>query len=106
MSWAITNTRKEMIIRSLLYSQMDVIIKRMAITILNHQEVEAGHVETPLQPDGGDDEEDGEHNDEEVEDEDAGERRGKLVHHQGEPELSNTALIFIFLVNIDTIIVR
>ena len=38
-------------------------------------------VETPLQPDGGDDEEDGEHNDEEVEDEDAGERRGKLVHH-------------------------
>ena len=85
---------------------MDLIIKRMAITILNHQEVEAGHVETPLQPDGGDDEEDGEHNDEEVEDEDAGERRGKLVHHQGEPELSNTALIFIFLVNIDTIIVR
>ena len=45
MSWAITNTRKEMIIRSLLYSQMDVMIKRMAITILNHQEVEAGHVE-------------------------------------------------------------
>ena len=59
MSWAITNTRKEMIIRSLLYSQMDVIIKSMAITILNHQEVEAGHVETPLQPDGGDDEDDG-----------------------------------------------
>ena len=103
MSWAITNTRKEMIIRSFLYSQMDAIINRMAITILNHQEVEAGHVETllepdgsddqedghhasghvetPLQPDGGDDEEDGEHNDEEVEDEDAGERRGKLVHH-------------------------
>ena len=38
---------------------MDVIIKSMAITILNHQEVEAGHVETPLQPDGGDEEEDG-----------------------------------------------
>ena len=63
-------------------------------------------VETPLQPDGGDDEEDGEHNDEEVEDEDAGERRGKLVHQPGEPELSNTALIFIFLVDNDTIIVR
>ena len=59
MSWAITNTRKDMIIRSLLYSQMEVMIKRMSITILNHQEVEAGHVETPLQPDGGDDEEDG-----------------------------------------------
>ena len=60
---------------------MEVMIKRMAITILNDQEVEAGHVETLLEPDGGDDEEDGEHNDEEVEDEDAGERRGKLVHH-------------------------
>ena len=34
------------------------IIKGMAITILNHQEVEAGHVETPLQPDGGDDQDD------------------------------------------------
>ena len=84
---------------------MDVMIKRMAITILNRQEVEAGHVETPLQPDGGDDEEDGEHNDEEVEDEDAGERGGKLVHHPGEPELSYTALIFMFLVNNDTIVV-
>ena len=83
---------------------MDVMIKRMAITILNDQELEAGHVETPLQPDGGDDEEDGKHNDEEVEDEDAGQRRGKLVHHPGEPELSYTALIFIFLVNNDTII--
>ena len=30
----------------------------MVITILNHQEVEAGHVETPLQPDGGDDQDD------------------------------------------------
>ena len=85
---------------------MDVIIKMMAITILNHQEVEAGHVETPLQPDGGDDEEDGEHNDEEVEDEDAGEGGGKLVHHPGEPEFAYKALIFIFLVDNDTIIVR
>ena len=67
---------------------------------------ETGDVETPLEPDGGDDEEDGEHNDEEVEDEDAGERRGKLVHHPVEPELSKTAFIFIFLVDNDTIIVR
>ena len=87
MSWAITNTRKEMIIRSLLYSQMDVMIKRMAITILNRQEVEAGHVETPLQPDGGDDQENGKRNHEEVEDENAGERGRKLVHHPGMPEL-------------------
>ena len=56
------------------------------------------YTKPPLQPDGGDDEEDGKHNDEEVEDEDAGERGGKLVHHQGEPELSYTALIFMFLV--------
>ena len=70
---------------------MDVMIKRMAITILNHQEVEAGHVETPLQPDGGDDQEDGKHNDEEVEGEDAGERGGEPFHHPGEPELSDTA---------------
>ena len=40
---------------------MDRMIKRMAITFLNHQEVEAGHVEAPLEPDGGDDKEDGNH---------------------------------------------
>ena len=66
---------------------MDVMIKRMAITILNRQEVEAGHVETLLQPDGGDDQENGKRNDEEVEDENAGERGRKLVHHPGMPEL-------------------
>ena len=58
-----------------------------------------------LQPNRGDDQEDGEDDHEEVEDEDAGEGGGKLVHQPGEPELSYTALIFIFLVNIDTIII-
>ena len=45
-----------------------------------------------LQPDGGDDQEDGEADHEEVEDEDAGEGGGQHVKHPREAEMSSLSL--------------
>ena len=45
-----------------------------------------------LQPDGGDDQKDGEDDHEEIEDEDAGEGRGQLVHHPREAKMSSWSL--------------
>ena len=48
-----------------------------------------------LQPDRGDDQEEGEDDHEEVEDEDAGEGGGQLLHHPREAEISSLSLVSI-----------
>ena len=48
-----------------------------------------------LQPDRGDDQEEGEDDHEEVEDEDAGEDGGQLVHHPREAEMSSLSFVSI-----------